>query len=136
MSVNERPETFVACHRFGSHGAALVFFGTLLSGPVALLVVNSTQPEPAWGGPRPFIEHYHPIQTLPFVFGFVLVGGFVALVAALFSISKAEHRARTAAALTLTAAFAAMILTNYVLQTTFGSADVGTLVAHDPTTSG
>jgi hypothetical protein len=60
--------------------AYLVLGGTIASGPVGIGIVEVTHPQPAWLDAGTFVEAYHGIQALPYLFGFVLVGGFVALV--------------------------------------------------------
>jgi hypothetical protein len=90
----------------------------VLSGPIAFAVVAATHPQPPWSGAEAFAANYHPIQTLPYFFGFLLVGGFVALVASLHELASTASRARTSIAALLTAAFAAMIFINYAIQTT------------------
>ena len=100
-------------------GAGATLVGAVLSGPVGLLAVGATHPQPAWQGPELFARSYHPVQTLPFFLGFVLVGGFVALVAGLHAAAPPGTKGRSSAALVFTAAFAALVFLNYVLQTTF-----------------
>jgi hypothetical protein len=112
--ARQRPIT-----RLGSVGAVCALAGAILSGPVAMLVVELSYPQPPWRGPRAFVENYHPVQALPYFLGFFLVGGFVLLIAALHSEASVEQRARSGAALALAAAFAALIALNYILQTTF-----------------
>lgn len=110
-------------------GAWLALAGTVLSGPVGLALVALTHPQPPWSGPEAFAAAYHPTQALPYAAGFLLVLGFVALLAGLHAMADRALRGRTAAALALGGAFAAMIVTNYVLQTTV----VSTLLAHGGT---
>jgi hypothetical protein len=93
--------------------------GIVLSGPGALIVVDRVAPQPSWQDARLFIEHYHPVQTLPFALGLLLVCGCVGMV-----VAASRRLARTAplrATLGLVAVtvFAAMISINYVVQTTF-----------------
>jgi hypothetical protein len=108
----------IAC-RTGAVAAAMVLLGVVLSGPLAVVVIELTRPQPAWANPRIFAEHYHPLQTMPYVAGLLLVGGFVALVASLHAMARAELRGRTTIALVFTAVFATFVFLNYVLQTTF-----------------
>jgi hypothetical protein len=82
-----------SAYRAGRYGAACTLSGVLLSGPVAMLVVNTTHPQPPWQGTEIFVRSYHPVQTLPFFLGFVLVGGFIMLVASLHAIARDEQRA-------------------------------------------
>lgn len=105
--------------KLGWIGAACALVGAVLSGPVAMLVVELSHPQPAWRGPEAFVQSYHSIQALPYFLGFFMIGGFALLIAGLHAEASSRHHARSGAALTLTAAFAALIGLNYVLQTTF-----------------
>jgi hypothetical protein len=118
--------------RAGIVAATCTLMGALMSGPIALLVVAKTHPQPAWQDARTFVEHYHPMQTLPFLLGFLLVGGFVMLMTSLHTLARAQLRARTQTALVVTAVFAALVLLNYAVQTTF----VPALVSSDNATTG
>lgn len=103
----------------GARLAALTALaGTVAAGPVALGLVQMLRPQPAWRDADTFAAAYHPLQALPYLTGFALVGGFTALVAALHELAPPPSRARTGAATALSAAFAALIVFNYVLQTT------------------
>lgn len=124
-----------AC-RLGASGAMGVLIGLLLSGPVAVALVDASHPQPAWQGARAFAQAYHPVQLLPYLGGIVLVVALVTLMASVHEVASESHRARTGAALVFTAAFAALICFNYVVQTTFVpelarhfDADNGALVA-------
>ena len=99
-------------------GAAVTLAGIVLSGPVSLALVR-LHPQPAWTGPDAFARAFHPIQTLPYFTGFLLVGGSLYLIAALQALARDGVRARANAALGFAAAFAALIVFNYVVQTTF-----------------
>jgi hypothetical protein len=119
MPSIERRRDETKAFRIGAYAAACTLLGALLSGPIAMLAVNATHPQPAWQGPGVFVENYHPIQTLPFFLGFLLVSGLVALIASLHAVAEERHRALTGAALAFVAAFAALVFLNYVIQTTF-----------------
>jgi hypothetical protein len=106
------PRNFVAI------AAATALAGAILSGPIGIWVVGATHPQPPWSGPAEFAASYHPIQTLPYFMGMLLVGGFAALIAGLHQVAPDSARVRTTVALVLTGAFAAMIFTNYAIQTT------------------
>jgi len=106
-----------APERAVARSAIAVIAGILMSGPIALVVVAAVHPQPDWQGAERFAAELHPVQLLPYLGGFVLVGGCVALVASLHAL--APRSARSDLALALAGAFAAMILFNYVLQTTF-----------------
>lgn len=108
-----------AAARWGGYGALMTLAGCVLSGPFSLWLVNATHPQPVWRGARAFVEHLHPIQTLPFFLGFLLVGGFVVLLSSLAAAAPESERARALTSLVLTAAFAGLVGFNYVVQTTF-----------------
>jgi hypothetical protein len=99
-------------------GAVATLAGILLSGPVSLALVR-LHPQPAWSGPEVFARAYHPIQTIPYFTGFLLVGGALYLIAALHTLASEPLRPRATAAVAFAAAFAALIFFNYVVQTTF-----------------
>ncbi len=99
--------------------ASATLAGILLSGPVAMLLVGVTYPQPVWLGAEAFAAAHHPVQTLPYWFGFLLDGGSVALIAALHAMAPPDLKARTGAALAFAAAFAALIFFNYAMQTSF-----------------
>jgi len=99
--------------------AAVALIGAVTSGPLGIWLVGVMHPQPPWRDAATFIAAYHPIQTLPYVFGFFLVGGFVGLVASLHALAPKALRPRTLCALPMVGAFAAMIFVNYAVQTTF-----------------
>jgi hypothetical protein len=102
-----------------SRSAAVALAGALLSGPMAIGIVNVVHPQPRWKDAATFAVNFHPIQSLPYFAGLLLVGGLVALVTALHGLANADLRARTRWAAALSAAFAAMVFCNYAIQTTF-----------------
>jgi hypothetical protein len=112
------PNGSSAC-RVGLHAAWATLLGILLSGPLAVAVVNLTHPQPSWDGAALFARSYHPIQMLPYAGGIVLVAALVMLVSSLHAVAAREQRVHATGALVLTAAFASFILFNYVVQTTF-----------------
>jgi hypothetical protein len=103
--------------RFLSASAAVVLAGILLSGPVAVGLVEAFTPQPPWMDAATFARHYSWLQLLPYVFGFLILGGFVAFMAGLIGIGREEQRPLEHAALAFTAVAAALIFFNYVLQT-------------------
>lgn len=105
--------------RIALYGAASTLAGVVLSGPLALVLVARTHPQPAWRGPLAFATSYHPIQSLPYFFGFFLVAGLVLLVAGAHGLAGERQRPRATAALMLTSVYAALVALNYVVQTTF-----------------
>jgi hypothetical protein len=113
-------------YRVGMFGAVGTLLGIVLSGPLAMLVVNATHPQPSWQGAQGFSAHYHAIQIVPYLGGIVLVTALVVLVSSIHAIASADRKALSGAALAFAAAFAALVFLNYGVQTTF----VPTLVAH------
>jgi hypothetical protein len=105
--------------RVGLHAAWGTLLGILLSGPLAVAVVNLTHPQPPWGGAALFARSYHPVQLLPYAGGIVLVAALVLLVSSLHTAAAPEQRVWTTVALVLSATFASFIFFNYVVQTTF-----------------
>lgn len=108
-----------ANHRTGIYAALLLIAGTLLSGPFGLLIVTAVQPQPAWQDAQTLAANYHPIQTFPFFAGFLLVIGSGLLVAVLYQLAEAKHKAMALLAVICTAAFTGLIFFNYICQTTF-----------------
>jgi len=115
----QRMTTTTSANRSVVTGAIVTLAGIVLSGPVSLALVNTLHPQPSWTGPEAFALAYHPIQTLPYFTGFLLVGGSLYLVAALQTLADETHRVRATAGLAFAAAFAGLIFFNYVVQTTF-----------------
>lgn len=105
--------------RSAAQAALAVIAGILLSGPLALLVVALVHPQPVWASPSRFAAEFDGIQLLPYLGGFVLIGGCVALVAHLAALAPPARRGRANLALALAGSFAALIVLNYILQTTF-----------------
>lgn len=100
-------------------GALSAVAGIILSGPVAMVTVAALHPQPPWEGARAFVAAYHPVQVLPYVFGFYFVGGCVALTAGLAGLSAPAARPWGRLGLVAAAMGAGLIFFNYVLQTTF-----------------
>ena len=107
-----------AAVRAAAAGAVATLAGIVLSGPVSLALVR-LHPQPAWSGPDAFARAYHPIQTIPYFTGFLLVGGSLYMIAALHTLAREPLRTRATAAVAFAAAFAALVFFNYVVQTTF-----------------
>ena len=99
--------------------AILVLAGAVFSGPVAMLVVSQTAPQPPWMGVETFVNNYRPVQALPYALGYVLLAGFVLFAAACHAGARANLRLRTSAALVFTAVYAALVFTNYTIQLGF-----------------
>lgn len=106
-------------NRAGALAAAGAILGVVLSGPAAVLLVQATHPQPPWQDAFVFAQHYHPVQLLPYLGGLLLIAALVALIACAHVTAPAPLRVRTTVASIMTAAFAALIVFNYVVQTTF-----------------
>lgn len=105
--------------RYISLAASIALCGVLFSGPVAVGLVDLIAPQPSWHGVEAFVRNYSWLQTLPYLFGFLIVGGFILLMASLSEVGRTDQRPLGITALVLTAVFAALIFTNYVLQIAF-----------------
>lgn len=99
--------------------AQVILAGVILSGPVAVAVVEFLAPQPAWQDAATFISHYSWIQSLPYVFGFLIAVGFLFLMSVLVDVALDAHRPLARAALAFTAVSASLIFFNYTLQTAF-----------------
>lgn len=53
--------------RLGAVAAASTLLGIVVSGPLALLVVNATHPQPPWQGPELYARSFHAIQVFPYL---------------------------------------------------------------------
>jgi hypothetical protein len=102
----------------GIAGAILTIAGIVASGPLALLLVEAIQPQHPWTGAESFSRAFHPIQVLPYYAGFLLVGGCVTLMAAIYQIAEAREKTRALISIVLTSAFATLVFFNYITQTT------------------
>ncbi len=105
--------------RFISASAVTVLCGVVLSGPVSVGLVALIAPQPAWQNTDTFLRNYSWIQILPYIFGFLIVGGFVLLMASLNGTGPERVRPLEVAAIAFTGIFASLVFTNYVLQTAF-----------------
>jgi len=119
-AMTDSPEPCEPCAAalFGYRAALWTLAGIVLSGPAGLAVVETFAPQPDWRGAALFAQHYDTIQLLPYVCGFMLIGGAASMVVALCWAAPPELRGRSWLALVLTAAFTTFILLNYVIQTT------------------
>jgi hypothetical protein len=106
-------------YRTGIFAALLLVFGTLLSGPVGLVVVAAIHPQPPWQDAPTFVANFHPIQTFPFFAGFLLVLGSCLLVATLYRLAAPADKPVALLGVMSAAAFAGLIFFNYICQTTF-----------------
>jgi hypothetical protein len=104
--------------RYVQIAAALILAGIVLSGPVAVGVVEIFAPQPTWQDVSTFLNHYSWLQTLPYLFGFLIAGGFIVLVGSL-PVSRDDLQGLRRAASSFTTVAAGLIYFNYVLQVGF-----------------
>ena len=106
-------------HRLGMAAAITTLLGIVVSGPLALLVVNATHPQPPWQNAALYARSYHPVQVFPYLGGLLLVVGLVLLVTSVHALADRDLKVRTGTAQILAAVFATFIFFNYVVQTTY-----------------
>ncbi|HER09573.1 MAG TPA: hypothetical protein ENO20_11765 [Bacteroides sp.] len=104
-------------NRIITFSAIITIIGIIFSGPLGVLITSLVRPQPTWENVDVFIENYHPLQGLPFIFGFIMIIGFVGF------ISASAHFAETALektygnmSLIFAAVYAGIIGTNYMIQ--------------------
>lgn len=103
-------------------GSVTALMGFILSGPIAFILVNLLNPQPAWTSPEVFAEHYSVIQDLPYYFGFLLIGGMMMVVAGIYLDSNEalkKIKFQLLLAFGCTVVFCTLISFNYICQTTF-----------------
>ncbi len=105
--------------RIALYGTIITLIGILLSGPIGLVIVTLVAKQPDWVDPALWAANYNPIQTIPFFFGFLLVGGYVITISALYHVAEEKHKTHAMVAIIFTAMFATLIFFNYINQTTF-----------------
>jgi hypothetical protein len=115
----EKTENRTSAYQLGIYGAISTIIGILLSGPLGLVVVSQLAPQPAWQNAQVFAENLHWLQSTPYFAGFFLVGGYVVMLAAMYQVAEDKDKTRALVAVVFTAAFAALIFFNYIVQTTF-----------------
>ncbi len=129
MSANDAAiDGHARTRRVGTLAALGALLGVVLSGPLAVVLVEATHPQPPWIDAATYAAHLHAVQLLPYAGGILLVSALVVLVTSLHALGAAEHPVRTVAALVATAVFTSFIFFNYVAQTTF----VPELARRDP----
>jgi len=106
-------------HRIGMLAALGALLGVLLSGPLAVVLVAATHPQPAWRDAELFARNYHVVQLFPYLGGILLVAALIVLVSSLHASARPRAKTLTSAALIFCGAFSAFIFFNYVAQTTF-----------------
>lgn len=103
-------------------GAIIGLTGFLLSGPVAVGLVEWLHPQPPWISVAVYLDHYHPVQNLPYYFGFLILAGMLVLSAGhylYYSGTEPYIKRNLLLAFALTIVFCVLIAFNYICQTTF-----------------
>lgn len=107
-------------------GSLIALIGYVLSGPVGFMLVKFLQPQPQWVSAQVFVSHYHLLQDLPFMLGFLLIGGMLMVAAGHYMVMEGRHEVSGLLSFAITIVFATLITLNYISQTTF----VRNLVIH------
>lgn len=96
--------------------AIITITGIILSGPIGILLAQ-IKPQPAWQGENIFVSNYHYVQTLPYVFGFILLCGFTLFISTSFRLaSTGQQKVLRIAANIFTSAYVVMVGLNYAFQ--------------------
>lgn len=96
--------------------AIIVITGILLSGPIGVLL-TLIKPQPQWKDEITFVANYHPVQSVPYMFGFILIMGFTLFVSTSFRLaSTGTQKIFRIAAIIFTAAYVAFVGLNYAIQ--------------------
>jgi hypothetical protein len=103
-------------------GALISLIGFFCSGPMAVSIVLITHPQPDWLTVSQYITYYHPIQSLPYYLGFLILAGMLLLAVGHLSYdftSTKQIRPSMVISLALTIVFLGLIAFNYVCQISF-----------------
>ena len=96
--------------------AIITMAGILLSGPIGVLL-TLIKPQPQWQDEITFVENYHFVQTLPYVFGFILIIGFTLFISTSFRLaSTGTQKIFRIAANIFTAVYVSFVGLNYAIQ--------------------
>jgi len=106
-------------YRRGIQGCVSTLVGSLVSGPLAVALVEATHPQPPWAGPEMFARSFQPLQIVPYAGGLLLVFGLLSLLSSLHALALRRDRARATLALLFAAVFASFVCLNYALQTSY-----------------
>jgi len=109
----------LAAWRLVLWGAVVTLVGALLSGPVSVAVLAVIRPASTWVDAATFARDYRPVDALPYFLGFMLVAGSVMMITAMYHAAEDRHRPPALMAVVSVTAYAALVLFNYVNQTTF-----------------
>lgn len=115
-----KPDENVGLNKLIVIAAWTVLVGAMLSGPVGTGLLMIFAPQPAWRDAATFIANYRPVQSIPFLLGFVLMFGSCLLTAASARLTKREaDKALSNLALVAVAVYSALISLNYVIQSAY-----------------
>jgi hypothetical protein len=103
-------------YRYCYISAVLLFIGITTSGLLSNLFIYTTHPQPAWKDIETYAAHFHPVQMLPFWAGFLMLIGFIGLVAGIHYQAPAKYRFFTLLAVVAAAIYGTLISLNYMLQ--------------------
>jgi hypothetical protein len=103
-------------------GALVTLAGFMLSGPVAAAFVSLVAPQPEWASADTFVQHYHPVQQMPYIFGMVLLAGWIIMMSAHwlgYQHVTPGKRLAMSCAMGMTVMFCTLIFFNYITQLVF-----------------
>lgn len=107
-------------NRLLSISAVITIIGILFSGPVGVLITSMLHPQPVWQGAEIFAGNYHPVQILPFVFGFIMLLGFVLFISAAIRLANTEiKKTYGTMAVIFASAYVITIGMNYIIQAAY-----------------
>lgn len=113
-------------YSLGIIGAVLILLGTIFPSMFAIFLRPK---QPPWESAAVFVEHYDVIQSLPFYFGYFLVGGSLMLLVAVYLCSKSSSL--PLAGLMFGSVGSAIVAINYIIQTTYIPAVVSAYTPDD-----
>ena len=96
--------------------AWLTLVGAPLSGPISVAIVAAVGPQPAWQDVPTFVDHFHPVQAVPYALGFVMLAGFGLFAGAVAGRADEASRGWANAALLCTGVGIVFASANYVAQ--------------------
>ncbi|MBN2544166.1 MAG: hypothetical protein JXB50_00115 [Spirochaetes bacterium] len=99
---------------FGIVGSILIMLGTIFP---SLFTIVLQPKQPSWYSVDVFVQHFHGIQGLPFYFGFLLIGGSLMLLTAMYLLASSPSRPLVGLIFGIVGS--AIICINYIIQTTY-----------------
>jgi hypothetical protein len=103
--------------QIGIVAAIATLVGTFFSGPLAFLAVSSVRPQPEWSGAQAYVVNYHPVQSVTFYFGFLLLLGTVGMITSIHILNG--RRISSLLALIFTSIACGLISFNYFMEATY-----------------